>query len=187
MRRILRVFALVGMAAAVLAAAEVPRRADEFALQLATGKQVLLSQYRGKVVALGFYFTTCPHCQHTCQYMEKLTGELGARGFRTLGVFFREGDSLFVSSFATNFKLTFPVAYSPRETVYGFLREDGNTYSVVPQMVLVDRQGVIRYQSPHAGDNDFFKEEVLRKRIEELLNEPAGKAPPRSSARKRSN
>jgi peroxiredoxin len=185
MRWILSVLTLCCLTGAALFAAEVPRRAPEFALEMPTGKQVLLSQYRGKVVALGFYFTTCPHCQNTCQLMQRLSGEYGARGFQTLGVVFREGDNLFVSSFAQSFRLTFPLAYSPRDTVFNFLGENPAAMSTVPQMVLIDRNGTIRYQSPIGGDSTFFDEKILRSRIEELLKEPVGKTTTKPASKKK--
>jgi hypothetical protein len=40
---------------------------------------------------------------------------------------------------------------------------------VVPQLVLIDRSGNIRYQTPREGDADSTREEVIRGRIEELL------------------
>ncbi|HUS08713.1 MAG TPA: TlpA disulfide reductase family protein, partial [Bryobacteraceae bacterium] len=64
-----------------LDAAEVPRKSPDFAIQLPGGKQVQLSQYRGKVVALEFLYTTCPHCQAASRLMTKLHAEYGPRGF----------------------------------------------------------------------------------------------------------
>src|SRR5690349_18641607 len=65
-------------------AAEVPRRSPEFAIQMPDGRQILLSQYRGKVVALIFILTYCPHCQKTIQSLSKLQPEYGPRGFQVL-------------------------------------------------------------------------------------------------------
>ena len=45
-------------AAAASAEPPVPRPSPEFVLRYPPGKQELLSQYRGKVVALEFLFTT---------------------------------------------------------------------------------------------------------------------------------
>lgn len=45
---------MIGM----LPAAEIPRKAPEFAIQTADGKQLLVSQYRGKVLCLVFIITT---------------------------------------------------------------------------------------------------------------------------------
>jgi peroxiredoxin len=176
MLRIPLMMAVAALASASLQAAEAPRPAPEYSITLPNGKQVLLSQYRGKVVALGFYFTTCPHCQVTCQLMEKLSGEYGGRGFRPLGVAFNEMANLLIGDYARNLKLTFPLGASSRGTVYEFLKENDNQRGTVPQMVLVDRKGIIRFQSPAAGDEVFFKEQTLRQRIEELLKEPATRA-----------
>jgi hypothetical protein len=45
---------LMGM----LPAAEIPQKAGEFPIQLTNGKQLLVSQYRGKVLCLVFILTT---------------------------------------------------------------------------------------------------------------------------------
>jgi len=39
-------------------AADIPRQAPEFAVQLPDGKQALVSSYRGKVLCLAFILTT---------------------------------------------------------------------------------------------------------------------------------
>src|SRR5689334_17302937 len=50
-------------ASSVLRAGTLPRPASEFTIHLPGGRQVLLSQYKGKTVALIFILTYCPHCQ----------------------------------------------------------------------------------------------------------------------------
>jgi hypothetical protein len=42
----------------MLPAAEIPRKAPEFVIQLPDSKQLLVSQYRGKVLCLVFILTT---------------------------------------------------------------------------------------------------------------------------------
>ena len=42
----------------MLSAADIPRKANEFVVQLQNGKQLLVSQYRGKVLCLVFILTT---------------------------------------------------------------------------------------------------------------------------------
>ena len=56
--------------------ADVPRPAPEFAVRMMDGKDMLLSQQRGKVVCLLFILTTCPHCQKLVGTMSKLQPEL---------------------------------------------------------------------------------------------------------------
>jgi hypothetical protein len=41
---------------------------------------------------------------------------------------------------------------------------------VVPQLILIDREGSIHYQTPRMGDPESMKEDVIAKRIEELLD-----------------
>ena len=42
----------------MLSAADLPRKATEFVVQMQGGKQLLVSQYRGKVLCLVFILTT---------------------------------------------------------------------------------------------------------------------------------
>ena len=44
--------------AGMLPATELPRKATEFVIQMQDGKQLLVSQYRGKVLCLVFILTT---------------------------------------------------------------------------------------------------------------------------------
>ena len=59
-----------------LRAATVPRPSPEYAVKLSAKKEILLSQYRGKVVLLMFFMTTCPHCQTTSRLVERLNAAL---------------------------------------------------------------------------------------------------------------
>ncbi len=52
---------------------------------------------------------------------------------------------------------------------------------VVPQLVLIDRKGDIHYQTPREGDPDSMKEEVIGRRIEELLRWKSSSRPRHTS------
>ncbi|MBI4874245.1 MAG: TlpA family protein disulfide reductase [Acidobacteria bacterium] len=173
------------IAACAAAAAEVPRRAPEFAFQLNDGKQILLSQYRGKVVVLEMLYTTCPHCQHSAQMLGRLAKEYGPRGFQPLGVAFNDMASMLVPEFIKQSQANFPIGFSPRDPVLAFLEHPTMLRFVVPQMVLVDRKGMVRGQTKAEGDDAFYEEKSLRQKIEALLTEPAAgarKAAPKKKA-----
>src|SRR5260370_23411969 len=68
----------------------VPRPAPDFTIQFPGGQTMQLSSFRGKVVALEFLFTTCPHCAHASQVFSKLSTEYVPKGFQPLGVAFNE-------------------------------------------------------------------------------------------------
>jgi len=161
---------------AALAAAEVPRKAPELAIQFVNGQQLLLSQFRGKVVLLAFVHTTCPHCQQDSQLFERLSKEYGPRGFQPIDVAFNDNAAQLVPDFVRQLNLTFPVGFAGRDTVVDYLQLSYVKPYFVPQMVLIDRKGVIREQ--HGGEDDFFKnlEPNLRTSIEGLLKEPASSA-----------
>ena len=159
-----------------LAAADVPRKAPEFAAQMPAGGQLLLSQYKGKVVCLEFLFTTCPHCQASARFLTQLAKEYGPKGFQPVGVAFNDMAGMLVPDFVKNNGVSFPVGFSPREQVLNYLQLSPDERLSVPQMVLIDRKGMIRQQSLPANDEKTATEANLRNMIETLLKEPAGPA-----------
>jgi len=60
---------------APLQAQQVPRKVGEFAIQIPEGKPISLAAYKGKPVLLAFILTTCPHCQHAVELLNKLQPE----------------------------------------------------------------------------------------------------------------
>ena len=91
--------------------------------------------------------------------------------------------------FIRTFKPNFPVGTADNVQVHEFMQIGMFVRSYVPFMVLIDRQGVIRYQ--HTGaEQTFFTDDIvtqtsnIRAELDKLLAEPAPKAAKKSSARK---
>jgi peroxiredoxin len=171
--RISRLFLAASLISfSILAQPPMPRKAPELTVVEPSGKQTLLSSYRGKVVLLAFIFTTCPHCQAECGVMDKLQADLGPKGFQPLAVAFNDNAGMLVSGFVQNFHPTFPVGYAARQTVTDYLQlADGPNAPIwnVPQMVLIDRKGMIVAQSGPKGSEELQEENSLRKKITDLL------------------
>lgn len=184
MNRIFKLVALAGLTLLPAMAVDVPRPASEFVIKTPNSGQILLSKYRGKVVALEFLFTTCPHCQHASQLMSQMQTEYGPKGFQALGVAFNDMSQMLVSDFVRDFKVNYPVGYSMREPVNAFLQNDPNNGLHVPQIVFIDRKGVIRHQSLPRGDVNTATETFMRKTIEGLLKEPAAAVTKPAAAKK---
>jgi peroxiredoxin len=164
---------MLGAAGSLAAsAAAVPRKSIEFAVQMPQGGEIPLTQYRGKVLIVEFLITTCPHCQHAAQLLTKMQAEYGPKGFQAIGVSFDPMPRLVVPDFVQSLGLRHPVGYSTREKVYEFLDADLNYAIHVPQLVFVDKQGVVRHQSKPREDAETGKEETVRAWIEKLLKEP---------------
>jgi thiol-disulfide isomerase/thioredoxin len=165
------------MSAAVFAA-DIPRPAPELVAKLSPTQDLVLSKYRGKVIALEFILTTCPHCQRTARVLSKLNQELGSRGFQPLGVAINDMAHMLIPDFVRDQQVNYPVAYAHRDTAIGFLQHPIMMSLMMPQIVFIDRKGVIRGQ--YAGTDKFFldEEKNIRETVLPLLNEPATAARP---------
>ena len=161
------------------AAAPVPRPATEFKVHEPSGKETLISAQKGKVVVVQFLFTWCPHCQSAAQWLSKMQSELGPKGLQVYGVAFN--DEVQTKDAAANNKTTaafsqyasFPVGLSPKEPVLRFLGLSVLEGYGVPQLVVIDRKGVIRAQTTArpSGNLTIATESVMRETVNKLLNE----------------
>jgi len=155
----------------ILGASESLRKAPELTFTIPSEGQKTLSQYLGKVVALEFIFTTCPHCKAASHLMTKLQQEYGPRGLQVIDVAVNPNADLLVEAFAKEQGVNFPVAWIPSSNMTTFMGFSSDRY-VVPQLVLIDRQGYIHFQTPATEDANWdklMKEETIRQNIEKLL------------------
>jgi peroxiredoxin len=192
--RIAIVSALLASTVALQAAAPVPRPSKEFTIMLPSGKQALLSSYRGKVVMMAFMFTTCPHCQALSKVITKLQGELGPRGFQAVGAVFNDevntpnnaANAQVTANFVNQFQVGFPLGFAPRESVLSYLGISDIESWVVPQIAIIDRKGVVRAQSESRGTAQLQTEAYLRKYLGDLLDEGRAKsaAPAKAAPKK---
>ena len=163
----------VSLAALSLVAADANpgRKAPELAFTVPGQGQKLLSQYRGKVVALEFIFTTCPHCQAASKVMSRFQREYGPQGFQALDIAVNDNADLLVENFVKDYQVAFPVGWISKDQMLSFMGfKDGRF--VVPQLVIIDRKGNIRYQTPPLENEDWdklMKEDAIKQHIEELL------------------
>jgi peroxiredoxin len=171
------------LTAGSLWAAEIPRPSPDFSIQMANGKQIKVSDYRGKVLCLAFILTTCPHCQHTTQVLEGIYPELAPKGFAVVEAALNENPD--VPAFVSKFKVPWPVGTASVLPVLDYMQWPKDKRPLVPFLVFIDRQGVIRAQ--YTGvDSAFFEDQTqeqhIRDEVGKLLNEGGGK--PKSAAKK---
>ena len=164
----------VCLSPAVFAGPPVPRPANEFRIVSPSGKPVKLSDYRGKVVLLQFLYTTCSHCQATARMLSKLQEEFGPRGLQVLGVAFNQDAQerpAMVDEFMKSNSLAFPVGSASPDTVLGYLGASVMERFVVPQIMVIDRHGVVRAQSELLGSAELQDESYLRSLLGGLLHD----------------
>jgi peroxiredoxin len=182
MRRLILSSLLVLFAAtASLEAATLPRQAPDVSVAMTDGKPVTLGQYKGKVVAMIFILTTCPHCQKTIGFLTKAQKDLGPRGFQVLAAAIEQGAPEHVPGFIKTFNTNFPVGSIDPMKAIDWMQHPVMLGPHMPMLAFVDRQGKIRAQM-EGDDEKFFndqQEQNLRTQIEELLKEGAvGKKAP---------
>lgn len=171
------------------------RKAPELAFTIPGQGQKLLSQYRGKVVALEFILTTCPHCQAASRVMTGFQQQYGPRGFQAIDLAINALDegrtdaqaAQIVQAFSQQFQVGFPVGFIPRDQMMSFMGFSLAERMVVPQLVLIDRKGYIHYQTPASDSTDewakLMNDTAISQHIEELLalNNSSGKHSSRST------
>jgi peroxiredoxin len=162
---LISVFLLAGAAAAI--DFTMPHKSPELVITLPGQGQKLLSQYQGKVVALEFILTTCPHCQAASKVMTRMQETYGKRGLQVIDVAIDPDAGMRVTDFAKQYEVNFPVGFTSLERMMTYMGFTDRP--VVPQLTLIDRNGIIRYQTPRLGDPEAMKEDVITSRIEELL------------------
>jgi peroxiredoxin len=171
-RGVLSTLAGACFAAAIVSAADLPRPSPDFAIDMLGGEQVRVSQYKGKVCALAFILTTCPHCQKTVGYLSTMQNEYSERGFQVLASAIEDMAKMNVPDFVKRFQPPFPVGFSNQNDVQNYLQHPVILRLLMPQLVFIDRKGTIRAQ--YAGDDKFFAEDQdkhMREQIEFLLKE----------------
>jgi peroxiredoxin len=169
-RRLLSFAVFLSVAASLSAVSPVPRKSPEFTILSPSGKRTLLSSLKGKVILLEFLWTNCPHCQRTSRTIAKLHQQLGPRGFQPLGVAI--GNTVtdrMLTDFVTQVGATFPLGYSTSAAVDSYLGRLPAERLMLPQIVVIDRDGVIRAQSAAMGDLKLEDESYLRALLENLL------------------
>lgn len=129
----------------------------------AEGNRVLVSAFRGKVVALVFWASWCGQCRSELPLLEKLQQGVGRDHLEVIAVNYKESLRDY-RRLRRNLKYTMTMTHDPEGEV-------GATYGVrgVPHLVLVDRSGTIAYVN--IGFDSETSPVELTEQFNELLNE----------------
>jgi len=176
MRLLASAAAFLALTVTAITGPPVPRKSPEFTVNDPSGKQILISSFRGKILVMPFMFTTCPHCQREAQMLTKLQKEFASRGVVMLGTVFNDASGPLATQFVKEFNIGFPVGYASRDSVIGYLGLSVMDRWVVPQVAIVDKKGNIVAQSLAGGSPELQDEVYIRGFLEKLLKE--GAAPP---------
>lgn len=165
------ILTLLALSAGAIFAQPVVHPAPDFTVVEPSGTKITLASCRGKVVVLDFIFTTCPHCQEEDRMLTKLYKEMQPKGLQVFSVAINDNAALLVPGFVQQFAIPFPVGYAPHEEMLKYMGFSEMDRWVVPQVVVIDRKGMIRAQSPVKGDGNLQSETYMREFLTKLLAE----------------
>ena len=123
--------------------AAVGQLAPEFTLRTLDGEEVTFSDFRGFVVLLDFWRSTCPPCRTSLPHLESLRAKYADQGLILVGVNLDEDVSAAIDFLAENELDEFIVLRSTLDEAEA-VRE---LYGVggIPHTFVIDRQGVVRH------------------------------------------
>ena len=178
MKRIMRpitiIFALAAIAAAGTAqAANPPVRfgtaAPNFITATLDGELLTMDQIRGHVLLFDFWTTWCPVCRDEATMIEQLSKEFGPKGLIVVGLNCDQPDTQpEVRRFVVQNGMNYIV------TLTGDANADAQTaYNVIsyPTLVLIDKNGYVRWSQTGAGCGDdidlpvWIKQLLAEKRV----------------------
>ncbi|HVQ36639.1 MAG TPA: TlpA disulfide reductase family protein [Pyrinomonadaceae bacterium] len=102
------------------------------------GRQIRLSDYRGKVVLLNFWATWCPPCRTEIPDLIKLQHEYRSRDLRVVGVTYPPQRLAEVKRFVRKAKVNYPVGLGTRQTKLMFAASE-----TLPMTIVIGKDGKI--------------------------------------------
>jgi peroxiredoxin len=152
---------LLSLPLTAAAAMKIGEVAPDFARDDLSGKQVRLSDHRGKLVLLNFWAAWCAPCREEMPAFSKWQEAFRAEGFQVIGVSM-DDDAAEAKEFLTAHPVSYPVVVGDAK-----LAEHFGGVLGLPLSYLIDAQGrvVARYQ----GEADLAEMEAS---LRELLARP---------------
>ncbi|MGA2358067.1 MAG: TlpA disulfide reductase family protein [Terriglobales bacterium] len=109
--------------------------APDFELQTLDGKNLKLSDLRGKAVLLNFWATYCGPCKVEMPWFVELQKEYGPQGFQIVGVANDDASTEDIAKFAKEMGINYPILIG-KDSV-----SDSYNVSVLPTTFFLDRDG----------------------------------------------
>jgi peroxiredoxin len=136
-----------------------PQMAPEWNLKDLDGKDIKLSDFKGKVVILDFWATWCGPCKLEIPGFVSLQKEYADRGLMVIGISLDEGDPKLVKSFAKRMAMNYPVLLGNNK-----ITSDYGGIEAIPTTLIIDQRGMII--GKHVG---YVEKQEFESEIKKLL------------------
>jgi peroxiredoxin len=130
--------------------------ARDFRLHDATGADIRLSAYRGKVVLLNFWATWCLPCKTEIPWFVEFEQTYSNRGFSVIGVSMDEDGWKSVTPFMDAQQMNYPVGLGDEDLakLYGV--------NSLPMTLLIDREGKVAAKRVGIVSKSDYENEIIR-------------------------
>ena len=130
--------------------------APDFILHDATGADIRLSAYRGKVVLLNFWATWCLPCETEIPWFAEFEQAYSNRGFSVIGVSMDEDGWKSVRPYMDSQRMNYPVGLGDEDLakLYGV--------NSLPMTLLIDREGRIAAKRVGIVSKIDYENEIIR-------------------------
>ena len=146
-------FLLITISCVSLSCAEI---STDFTLNDLDGRQISLSDYKGKVVFIDFWATWCPPCRASIPEVEKLYQEFANdEDVVILGINLQE-DKDTITKFMKKQEMNYPVLLSDNKVVSNYQIRS------IPAFFIIDRDGEVynKYVGFAPGTQENWKKDI---------------------------
>ena len=149
MKKIILIIIFFGFLAGSVIAGS-PKSGDKapgFSLKTLSGKQISLSDYKGKVVLIGM-FHICVPCMNQAMEFNKVRDQLDEKQVAILGINTNGDSKEAIEDYLSKFpnKVRFPYLMDPSKSFYkDYLQRE------MPTVLIIDKDGVLKERIPGVG------------------------------------
>lgn len=140
----------------------IAKTAPDFVLKSASGKNIRLSELKGRVVMLNFWATWCGPCAEEIPHLNRIHESIDEYDFELLGINIDEDKSKALH-LAKKLKVNFPILFDIEKSVSKSFEIDA-----MPTTILIDRSGKIRHVNRgfKKGYADLYYKQIHKLRKE---------------------
>jgi thiol-disulfide isomerase/thioredoxin len=163
----MRIASSLVLCAALLTAADAPRRAPGFALPDSHMQVFDLADYRGKIVLLEFMQTTCPHCASFAETLNQVQQKYGDKVVILSVVNSAQDNQNTVAQYVAGHKSKYPILFDAGQMAFSYVRSGNLEF---PHVYLIDANGYIQGDYLYSlTTRDIFEGRGLFNEIDRML------------------
>jgi len=129
--------------------------APQFTLPDVTGRQVSLTDFKGKVVIVNFWATWCPGCVAEMPHFVELYDKYKQQGFEMIGMSLDQGGAKDVKAFMEKKPINYTMLIANMDVSNRY-----KTKGLLPTTFVIDRTGKIRRKYVGARSKAVFEKDI---------------------------